>query len=159
MLHILKIESILLVRISELENLVNCLLLVSLSALDAVVDYSCCTCWTEDILCCTVTWQLLLEFMMSCVIRSLVWIECSFFFINVNSFLVSHCADLLKLFCISRRLTILQSMFICCSVTLHFFIWLISLLTSSSFFSQLMSDEFIAIISDSKASNVFDIVM
>ena len=42
MLYILKIELILLVRISESENLVNYLKLVLLSALDAVVDYSCC---------------------------------------------------------------------------------------------------------------------
>ena len=121
-LYILKIKLILLVRMSELENLVNHLKLVLLSALDAIIDYSYYKCWTEDVSCYIVSWQLLLKLMILSVIRSLVWIECSSFFINVNSFLVSYCADLLILFCISRRLTILQSMFICYFIIFHFLI-------------------------------------
>ena len=41
MLYILKIESILLVRMSKSENLANCLELVLSSALNTIIDYSC----------------------------------------------------------------------------------------------------------------------
>ena len=107
MLHILKIELISLVRISESENLVNCLELVLLLALDAVVNCLYYKCWTEDVSCCIVSWQLLSESVILYIIRSLVWIEYSSFYVNVNSFLISYYADLLTLFCTSRRLTIL----------------------------------------------------